>query len=201
MAELQLEQVTVHMNFRPHEPTCKSHVSTFPHVVLRGAQTSDLGFYLQHPQLLQGVHPADSSCDISALGQTMSKRMVLKQLSRCISQCCSLCSCHPRSSWSSLSHCCSSASLQLQFNSGSKACRQPVELRLCIYSSVWPLQGVIHGFHLLLLLQYKSCCLNIYLSHPLLSCVSGSNNCQLSFCPFISHYQFTFGCQSQEKVT
>lgn len=41
MAELWLEQVTFHIIFRPHKATCNCHVSTFPRVVLRGAQTSN----------------------------------------------------------------------------------------------------------------------------------------------------------------
>lgn len=188
-AELQLEQVIVHTNFRytlttQHASPISVHFLLWFSGGLTTPAAPIFGFYLQHPQPLQGAHPADISCDINALGLTMSNRMVLKQLSRCISQCCSLGNCHLMSSWSSPGPHCSSASLQPWVSSGSEACRQPVELRLCVYSSLWPLQGVIHGFHLLLLLQYKSRCLNTYLLRPLLYCVSGSNNCQLSFFSF-----------------
>lgn len=197
MGELQLVQVTVHMLFRPHKPTCKSHVCTFPCLVLRVAQTSDCtwrGSWLLPTALrcapggpLHRYFLWDQSFRPDHINKNYTKRAALVhfsvlpsvqltpqfklELTQPLQQPCQL--------W---------ASGQLWLQSLQAAHRaQAVN-----YFSVWLLQGVIHWFHFLLLHQQKSCCLNIYLSHSFLTHVSASNNCQLSFCPFISHYQFTF---------
>lgn len=64
---------------------------------------------------------------------------ILKELSWCIAQCCFLCSWHLRSSWSSLSHCSSHASLELQVSLAPKLAGSPqssgCELLLCVASA------------------------------------------------------------------
>lgn len=112
-----------------------------------------LDFYLQHWEVLQGIHPTDISCD--HIDTNGTERAALVHFSVLL---CAVDTWGQAGSPQPLQQQCQPwASGQLWLQSLQAAHRaQAVN---CF--SVWLLQGVIHRFHFLLLHQHQSCSLNI----------------------------------------
>lgn len=168
------------MMFRPHKPTCKSHVCTFLCLVLRTAQTSHCtwrGAWLL-PTALRG--PSGGPPHRYFLWPYRQEWYWKSCPGAFLSA--ALCSWHLRSSWISSAIAAAVSALSFRSALAPKFAGSPqswgCELLLCVasarchtqisFSSATPTPK--------LLFEY-------YLSHPFLTHVSASNNCQLSFRP------------------